>query len=186
MDIQHLSIPEVFVFTPRKFEDPRGFFMETFRQNVFAEATGQDVNFVQDNYSLSKEKFTVRGLHYQGLPHAQGKLVKCTQGSILDVAVDVRIGSPTFGRSVQAELSADNAKQLWIPAGFLHGFVTLEVNSVVQYKCTNYYVHVLDGCVMWNDPVLDIDWGFDPARAILSDKDRSAPSFTEFSSPFKY
>jgi len=186
MNTQQLTIPEIFVFTPRKFEDQRGFFMETFRHNVFTEASGQDIEFVQDNYSFSKDKFTVRGLHYQRPPHAQGKLIKCTQGAILDVAVDVRVGSPTYGQSVQVELSAINTKQLWIPAGFLHGFVTREPDSIIQYKCTDYYVHELDGCVMWNDPEFDIDWGFDHTKAVLSDKDLKAPSFADFSSPFKY
>jgi len=112
--------------------------------------------------------------------------VKCTQGAILDVAVDVRVGSPTYGCSVKAELSASNAKQLWVPVGLLHGFVTLQPNSVTQYKCTANYVPELDSCVIWDDPSLDIDWGFDHRQAVLSVKDLTAPSFGDFSSPFKY
>lgn len=186
MYIQKLSLPEILMFTPRKFEDNRGFFMETFRQNILNDAVGYDVQFVQDNYSFSREKHTVRGLHYQKPPCAQGKLIKCTQGAILDVAVDVRVRSPTFGQSIQVELSAQNAKQLWIPVGFLHGFSTIQPNSVIQYKCTDYYVHELDGCVMWNDPDFNIDWGFDPASAVVSDKDTQAPLSKNFKSPFYY
>ena len=184
MDIKNLEIAEVKLFTPRKFSDARGFFVESFRSDTFKKAVNDDIEFVQDNHSFSAPIYTVRGLHFQTPPHAQGKLVRCTRGRILDVAVDARKGSPTYGKYVKAELSADNGVQIYVPAGFLHGFATLEENCEVQYKCTDYYAPECDGNVVWNDPTLNIDWGFDAALAILSDKDRNAPSFSDFESPF--
>lgn len=177
MNIEALSIPVVKLLSPKKFADNRGFFMETFRQDIFNEAIGETVEFVQDNHSFSKTIYTVRGLHYQSHPHAQGKLVRCTKGHVLDVAVDARPDSSTYGHHVKAILSAENARQLYIPAGFLHGFATLEPNTEVQYKCTDYYAPDCDGSVLWNDPDLAIDWGFPFEKAILSDKDRNTKRF---------
>lgn len=186
MDIQKFDIQGPVLFTPRRFGDDRGFFMETFRQTTFQEAVGPNAPvFVQDNQSFSKAAGTVRGLHFQTPPHAQGKLVRCTQGAIIDVAVDARRNSSTFGQHVRAELSPENGAQLWVPAGFLHGFSTLVDNTVVQYKCTDYYASDCDGNIAWNDPSLAIDWGIDPANAVLSEKDAIAPSMENFNSPFK-
>ena len=185
MQTETFDVQGPVLFTPRRFGDARGYFMETFRASTFREAVGDDAPaFVQDNQSLSARKGTVRGLHFQSPPHAQGKLVRCSQGRILDVAVDARRGSPTFGQHVAVELSADNAAQLWVPVGFLHGFSTLEDDTVVQYKCTDYYAADCDGTVAWDDPDLGIYWGIDPQRAIVSAKDAAAPRFADFGSPF--
>jgi len=141
---------------------------------------------VQDNHSLSRMVGTVRGLHFQSPPHAQDKLVRCGAGVIFDVAVDVRRGSPTYGKWVGVELSAENGRQLFIPKGFLHGFVTRAPNSELLYKCSDVYAPACDGAVRFDDPDLGIDWGIDPATAILSDKDARAQSFAAFQSPFTY
>ena len=158
--------------------------METFRQDIFDEAVGKTVTFAQDNHSLSAPIGTLRGLHFQAPPHAQGKLVRCINGSIIDVAVDVRQSSPTYGQHVSVKLSADNAQQLWVPVGFLHGFVTLEPNTEVVYKVTDYYSPDCDGGVLWNDPELAIDWGISEENVILSDKDGQAQTFSDFKTPF--
>ncbi|MDB2437845.1 dTDP-4-dehydrorhamnose 3,5-epimerase [Hellea sp.] len=184
MQFENLKINDVIKIVPRSFGDDRGVFMETFKSSAFNEAVGHDVVFVQDNQSVSVSKYTLRGLHYQSPPHAQGKLVRCIQGSILDVAVDVRKNSSTYGQHVTQLLSAENNAQLWVPEGFLHGFLTLEENSIVQYKCTDYYAPQCDGNVFWNDPDLRIDWGIDQNEAVLSDKDSIAPKFKDFSTPF--
>jgi len=184
MIFKSLEISDVVLVTPRKFADDRGYFMETFRQNTLSEFVGRDIKFVQDNQSFSIHTSTVRGLHFQSPPFAQGKLVRCTQGSIIDVAVDVRKSSRTYGKSVSAVLSQQNCDQLWMPEGFIHGFITLEPNTEVQYKCTNYYDSNSDGNVIWNDPTIAIDWGIDEKDAFLSDKDKAAPNFESFNSPF--
>jgi len=158
--------------------------METFREDAFNEAVGKTVRFIQDNHSFSAPKGTVRGLHFQAPPHAQGKLVRCIRGSIIDVAVDVRKNSPTYGQHVSIELSAQNANQLWVPEGFLHGFATLEDNTEVVYKVTDYYAPKSDGNIRWNDPSLKINWGIDENTAILSEKDVIAPLFKDFTTPF--
>jgi dTDP-4-dehydrorhamnose 3,5-epimerase len=185
MRFERLAISDVVLITPRKFLDERGFFMETFRHENFCKFVGKDIRFIQDNHSLSISANTVRGLHYQLPPYAQGKLVRCTRGSIVDVAVDARQNSPTYGVHVTAKLTAENGCQLWVPEGFLHGFSTLDPYTEVQYKCTNYYSAECDGNRLWNDPALGIDWGIDPSLAILSDKDKLAPKFTDFDSPFQ-
>ncbi|MGB3455678.1 MAG: dTDP-4-dehydrorhamnose 3,5-epimerase [Litorimonas sp.] len=184
MDIRRFDIDGPVLFAPRRFEDERGYFSETFRQSVFDEAVGTPVRFVQDNQSLSQRAGTVRGLHFQSPPHAQGKLVRCTAGAVMDVAVDVRRGSPTYGQHVRAELNAQTGHQLWVPEGFLHGFATLSDDAVVQYKCTDYYDKPCDGNVSWDDPDLGIDWGLGGRAAILSDKDAAAPRFADFDTPF--
>ena len=158
--------------------------MESFQRQKFDEAIGTPISFVQDNHSLSKLSGTIRGLHYQSPPFAQGKLVRCISGRITDVAVDVRKGSATYGEHIKVVLSAENKQQLWVPEGFLHGFATLEKNTEVLYKVTNYYSAQADGNVLWNDPDLAIDWGIEPGSVILSDKDQTAPLFKAFNSPF--
>jgi dTDP-4-dehydrorhamnose 3,5-epimerase len=185
MDTQTFHINGPVLFKPRRISDERGYFSETFRQSVFDEATGGGIRFLQDNESLSMACGTVRGLHFQSPPHAQGKLVRCAQGALIDVAVDARVGSPTYGQHVRVELSADNGYQLWVPVGFLHGFATLEANTIIQYKCTDYYSKECDGNVLWNDPDLLIDWGIEESTAVLSPKDIDAPRFGDFDSPFK-
>jgi len=181
---EFFSVNNACLITPRKFGDDRGFFMETFKQKAFNEAIGQTVEFVQDNHSLSASIGTVRGLHFQSPPHAQGKLVRCIRGSIIDIAVDARKSSPTYGQHVRVKLTAENAQQLWVPEGFLHGFATLEPNTEVVYKVTDYFAQEYDENIRWNDPDLNINWGVLENSAILSNKDAVAPFFKDFNSPF--
>lgn len=183
LKVEALAIPEVKLVTPPRFGDDRGFFSETYNAQRFKDA-GIDADFVQDNHSLSAQKGTVRGLHFQAPPFAQAKLVRVLRGSILDVAVDVRKGSPTYGKWVSAELSAQNGVQIYIPRGFLHGFATLEPDTEIAYKVDNYYSRECDGAVFWNDPALAIDWGIPADEAMLSEKDARAQSFADFDSPF--
>lgn len=183
LKVESLAIPDVKLATPARFGDDRGFFSETYNNQRFKEA-GIDADFVQDNHSLSAQRGTVRGLHYQAPPFAQAKLVRVLRGAILDVAVDVRAGSPTYGRWVSAELSAANGVQIFVPRGFLHGFVTLEPDTEIAYKVDNYYSRECDGAVLWNDETLGIDWGIPSAEAKLSEKDASAPRFADFATPF--
>ncbi|GJL92357.1 dTDP-4-dehydrorhamnose 3,5-epimerase [Hyphococcus sp.] len=183
MDVHPLDIPEVKIITPRRFADDRGFFSEAYNARAF-KAAGVDADFIQDNHSYSAKTGTVRGLHYQAPPHAQSKLVRVVRGSIIDVAVDARKASPTFGKWVKAELSAENGKQIFVPKGFLHGFVTLETDTEVAYKVDAFYDGASDGAVRWNDPNLAIDWGVSAASASLSDKDAKAQSWSDFRSPF--
>lgn len=185
MQIDTTSLPGVLILTPRRFGDARGWFSEVWNRRTLA-AQGIDIDFVQDNHSLSRAAGTVRGLHFQTPPHAQAKLVRCGRGRVFDVAVDVRKGSPTFGQWTGAELSPENGRQLLIPAGFLHGFVTREPDSELLYKCSDVYAPDCDGAVRFDDPDLGIDWGIDPGSAILSDKDRAAPLFRNFATPFVY
>lgn len=183
MQLTTSEIPDVKILSPKKFGDHRGFFSETYSRKALREL-GIDLEFVQDNHSLSVEKGVIRGLHYQLPPMAQDKLVRVTRGAILDVAVDIRRGSPTFGKKVSAVISAENWKQILIPKGFAHGFVTLEPNTEVLYKVTNYYSPKDERGIRWNDPALRIDWGVDESSAILSDKDRKYPSLAEASDLF--
>jgi len=171
---KRLAIPDVVLLEPKKFGDERGYFMETFRQSLFDEEVGP-TSFVQANQSLSRDAGTVRGLHFQLPPQAQGKLVSCVTGAILDVAVDLRPGSQTYGQHVSAELSGENGHQLWIPEGFAHGFCTLEPMTTVSYKVTAYYAAHLDRGLLWNDPALAIAWPVQVDSAILSAKDRVQP-----------
>lgn len=180
MDIKDTELPGVKILTPRRFGDNRGFFSESWNKRVLAEA-GLTMEFVQDNHSLSHEVGTVRGLHFQSPPHAQGKLVRCGRGRLFDVAVDVRKGSPTFGRWVGEELSFENGKQLWIPPGFLHGFITREPDTEIIYKCTDYYAPDCDGAVRWDSA--GVNWG-DTRDVTLSEKDAAAPMLADFDSPF--
>ena len=185
MQIEETGLPGVLILTPRRFGDDRGFFSEVWNRETLRRA-GIEMDFVQDNHSLSHPVGTVRGLHYQSPPHAQDKLVRCGAGVVYDVAVDVRAGSPCYGQWVGVELSAENGKQLLIPKGFLHGFVTRASDSELLYKCSDVYAPDCDGTVRFDDPDLGIDWGIDPADAILSDKDRAAPGFAGFRSPFQF
>jgi dTDP-4-dehydrorhamnose 3,5-epimerase len=183
MHFEPTFLPGVIVITPKKFGDIRGYFMETFRQSLFAEHVGH-WEFVQDNQSLSAELGTVRGLHFQLKPKAQGKLVRCIAGGLLDVAVDIRRASPTFGKHVAVELTAENGKQLWVPPGFAHGFCTLAANTEISYKVTNYYSAEHDRGLLWNDPALSIDWPVEAGKAILSDKDMRQPLLAELDDDF--
>ena len=182
MQVETTILADVLILTPRRFGDERGWFSESWNPRTLA-AAGVDLPaFVQDNHSLSAVPGTLRGLHYQSPPHAQGKLVRCGRGRLRDVAVDVRRGSPTYGHWLAEELSAENGRQLWIPAGFLHGFVTLEPMTEIVYKVTDHYAPDCDGAVRFD--TLGIDWGLDPAEVVLSDKDARAPAFADWTSPF--
>lgn len=175
------SLEGLFIIAPKEFSDDRGYFFESFRMDRFKEATGLDITFVQDNESMS-QKGVLRGLHFQNPPYAQGKLIKVVRGSVLDVAVDIRKDSPTYGQHVAETLSAENKKMLWIPPGFAHGFLTLEDDTVFQYKCTNYYNKESEGAIRWDDPDLNIAWNVqDP---IVSEKDKVAGGFASFESKF--
>ena len=185
MQVEPLAIPEVKRITPPKFVDSRGFFSETWSA-AGLKAGGLDEHFVQDNHSLSAQKGTIRGLHCQVAPHVQGKLVRVIKGAIWDVAVDIRQGSPSFGKWVAAELSAENWAQLWIPGGFLHGFCTLLPDTEVIYKVTGNYSKECERAVRWNDPILALPWPLAPGEALLSDKDQSAPLFNPADHWFTY
>jgi dTDP-4-dehydrorhamnose 3,5-epimerase len=185
MNMQRLRIPDVVLITPIRHGDDRGFFSEVFRDD-FLVPLGLDLAFVQDNHVFSANRGVLRGLHFQSPPHAQGKLVRCTRGSILDVAVDVRVGSPTFGQHVTAELSADSWTQIWVPPGFAHGYVTLEPDCEIIYKVTTYYAPTAETGIAWDDPALAIDWRLDPVDLTLSDKDRRNPALADIVSPFEY
>jgi dTDP-4-dehydrorhamnose 3,5-epimerase len=180
MEITESKLKGLFVIKPRVFEDARGYFFESYNRNDFLKH-GLDLDFVQDNQSLS-QKGVLRGLHFQAPPHAQGKLVRVITGSVLDVAVDIRKNSPTYGEWYGLELTGKNKWMMYIPEGFAHGFSTLEDNTVFSYKCTNYYNKPAEGCLLWNDPRLAINWQLsDP---LLSEKDLKGERFSGFSSPF--
>ncbi|MGS4946322.1 dTDP-4-dehydrorhamnose 3,5-epimerase [Meridianimarinicoccus sp. RP-17] len=185
MQVEQTALPGVVELTPRRFGDDRGFFSEVYNAAALAQ-NGIDVTFVQDNHSLSRQVGVVRGLHFQAPPHAQDKLVRVGRGRVLDVAVDIRKGSPHFGKWLALELSTEAGNQLFIPKGFLHGFAVLEPDSELLYKCSDYYAPDCDGAVRFDDPDLGIDWGIDTASAILSAKDAAAPLFRDFDSPFVY
>lgn len=183
MKVERLAIPDVLLIEPKRFGDARGFFSEVWSRRTLAEQ-GLDVPFVQDNHSLSTEVGVVRGLHFQKPPAAQGKLVRVVRGAILDVAVDIREGSATYGRHVAVELSAENWRQLWVPRGFAHGFCTLQPDTEVLYKVDAYYDRDADAGIAWDDPALGIDWPVARDAAILSDKDRAAPRLATIPAPF--
>lgn len=172
-----LAIPDVVVFEPRVFGDERGFFYESFNQKVFFEATGLNRDFVQDNHSKSQQG-VLRGLHYQMPPYAQGKLVRVVAGEVFDVAVDLRLSSPTFGRWVGQILSAENKKQMWVPEGFAHGFLVLSSSAEFLYKTTNYYAPEHERCIQWNDPGLGIQWPI-TSEPNLSAKDKAGLLFSD-------
>ncbi|EJI0432079.1 dTDP-4-dehydrorhamnose 3,5-epimerase [Escherichia coli] len=173
MNVIKTEILDVLIFEPKVFGDERGFFMESFNQKVFEEAVGRKVEFVQDNHSKSS-KGVLRGLHYQLEPYAQGKLVRCVVGEVFDVAVDIRKSSPTFGKWVGVNLSAENKRQLWIPEGFAHGFLVLSEIAEFVYKTTNYYHPESEGCIKWDDSFLMIDWPNKPIA--ISEKDKKGSS----------
>ena len=176
MQITRLAIPDVILIEPKVFSDARGFFFESFNQRAFNAATGTDYQFVQDNHSRSSQG-VLRGLHYQ-IQQPQGKLVRVVQGAVLDVAVDIRKSSPTFGQWISAELSADNHHQLWVPPGFAHGFVVLSETAEFLYKTTDYYAPEYERCIAWDDPALAIDWRYQGAPN-LSAKDAQGLSLAQ-------
>lgn len=178
-------LPDLLVVTPSRHGDARGWFTEAWSRAAW-EAAGLHFDWCQDNQSFSATPGTLRGLHYQAPPMAQAKLVRCTAGRIRDVAVDVRLGSPGYGQWYGIELNAENGRQLLVPRGFLHGFVTLEPDTEVQYKVDAPYSPAHDGAVRFDDPAIAIDWSIDPAEAVLSDKDAAAPGFHDFDTPFRY
>lgn len=184
MEARETQLPGVWLLTPRRHRDARGFFAETWNRHAFAAlGPGLDVDFVQDNQSHSFAKNTLRGLHYQAPPQAQAKLVRCLRGAIFDVAVDMRPGSADYGCWTGVELSAENGSQLFIPKGFLHGFLTLTDKCEVAYKCSAAHAPDCDGSVAWDDAEIDIDWPLCGAP-VLSDKDRAAPRLAEWRNPF--
>jgi len=185
MQFTTFSIPGVVLVTPRHIGDERGYFAETFRADRFAEAAGNWA-FVQDNESRSARVGTIRGLHFQSEPHAQGKLVRCTAGALFDVAVDIRAGSPTYGQWVGETLTPENGKQLWVPPGFAHGFCSLEANTVICYKVTDYYSADCDKGLAWNDPAIGIKWPDVASPATLSAKDHQQPSLNDLPAYFTW
>jgi dTDP-4-dehydrorhamnose 3,5-epimerase len=180
-EIFRTALPDVIRILPSRFGDHRGFFSETYSQLAYANL-GIEAVFVQDNHSLSAAVGTVRGLHFQVPPHAQAKLVRCGRGAIFDVAVDIRRGSPTYGRWAGFTLSAENGAQLYIPVGFAHGFATLEPDSEIIYKCSDYYAPETEGALRWDDSDIGIAWPL-TAAPVLSEKDASAPLLADFNSP---
>ena len=184
MQVENTAIADVKIITPKKFGDHRGFFSEVYSRKAWAEA-GLDYEFVQDNHSFSVEVGVIRGLHFQTEPFGQDKLVRVAKGRVLDVAVDLRRRSPTYGKHVAVELSAANWRQLLVPIGFAHGFCTLEADCEVLYKVTNIYSPAHDKGLAFDDPALGIDWRIDPAKAVLSDKDRKQPRLAELGAMFE-
>jgi len=180
MKVIPTDLPEVLIVEPRLFGDERGFFMESYNARAFNAAVGYEVRFVQDNQSRSS-RGVLRGLHYQLPPHPQGKLVRVTNGSVFDVAVDIRHSSPRFGEWVGVELTAENQRQLWIPPGFAHGFLVISDSADLLYKTTDYYSPSVEGAIRWNDPTLQVDWPLGSASPILSKKDAAAPSISDVS-----
>lgn len=185
MEVTSLAIPAVKILRPRKFGDHRGFFSETYNRRVLAQS-GIDLDFVQDNHSFSAQSGTLRGLHFQTGPFAQDKLVRVVRGSILDVAVDLRHGSPTYGEHVRAVISAADWNQILVPVGFAHGILTLEPDTELIYKVTNYYSPEHDKGLLWNDPALGIEWPVSESEVVLSDKDRVQPRLADLGRVFEY
>lgn len=182
MHIEQTPLEGVVIVTPARFGDARGFFSESWNARSMAKI-GLDITFVQDNHSMSAQTGTIRGLHFQAPPHAQGKLVRCGRGALWDVAVDIRRGSPTYGQWFGTDLTFENGRQLWIPAGFAHGFVTRTPDTEIIYKCTDHYAPEADGALRWD--TVGIDWDIS-GEPVLSDKDAAAPAFATFDSPFTY
>ena len=178
------SIPDVKIFEPRVFEDPRGYFFESYNARTFQQA-GIECDFVQDNQSRSS-KWVLRGLHYQHEPFAQSKLVRVISGTVLDIAVDIRQGSPTYGQSCRVELSAENHRQVFIPQGFAHGFVVVSDTADVIYKCDNFYSKEHEGGIRYDDPTLNVDWGVDLSRVLVSDRDQGLPLLEKAENRFVY
>lgn len=185
MLVEPTKLKDLLIIAPKRFGDHRGFFAETYSVRMLAKH-GITEQFVQDNHSLSAQAGTVRGLHFQAPPHAQAKLVRCGRGALFDVAVDIRKGSPTYGKWFGAELSFENGRQLFIPAGFAHGFVTRVPDTEIVYKCSDYYAPETEGALRFDDPDIGIDWGLDGVAPILSEKDAAADFIADFDSPFIY
>ena len=185
MQIEETALPGVLILTPARHGDARGFFSESWNAQRMADA-GLNYDFVQDNHSLSEAAGTLRGLHFQTPPHAQAKLVRCGRGALFDVAVDIRHGSPTFGQWVGVDLTFDNGRQLLIPEGFLHGFVTRAPMTEIVYKCSDSYAPDCDAAVRWDDADIGIDWGLGGGEPILSEKDAKAPRLAEIQSYFSW
>jgi len=181
--IESTPLPGLMVLTPHRFGDHRGFFSESYSQRVLAEL-GVTTVFVQDNHSLSALPGTVRGLHFQGPPHAQDKLVRCGRGALFDVAVDIRRGSATYGQWFGVELSFENGRQLLVPTGFAHGFMTRTPDTEIIYKCSDYYAPETEGALRWNDPDIGIDWQFTGGDPVISAKDAVAPLLRDLDTPF--
>lgn len=184
MKVETTSLAGLLKITPPRFGDHRGFFSESWNKKKLLDAGVELPEFVQDNHSLSRDVGTVRGLHFQSPPHAQGKLVRCGRGKIFDVAVDARKGSPTYGSWYGEELSFENGAQLWVPAGFLHGFMTLEPDSEIVYKCTDHYAPECDGAVKWDS--CGIEWPIEGLTPVISEKDEKAQTFEVFETPFEF
>lgn len=184
MEVIKTAIPEIVILEPKVYQDDRGYFFEAFSEEVFSHLV-TPTHFVQDNESQSSYG-VVRGLHFQAPPHAQAKLVRVVKGSVLDVAVDLRKGSPSYGTHVAVELSEENHRMLFIPRGFAHGFSVLSPDAIFQYKCDNYYAPQSEGAVAWDDPTLSIDWRVPTPDVILSAKDAHHPCLDEFDTPFIY
>lgn len=182
MTIEKLEIPEVLLITPKRFEDNRGWFSETYNAAAL-KGHGVELDFVQDNHSLSRKTGTLRGFHFQNPPHAQAKLVRCVRGRIVDIAVDIRANSPTYGKHVSAELSADDGRQLLVPVGFAHAFLTLEPDTEVIYKVSDIYAPQCDSGIRWNDPTIGYPWNIEGVP-VLSPKDEKLPLLKDFESPF--
>jgi dTDP-4-dehydrorhamnose 3,5-epimerase len=180
MEVLETHIKDLLIIKPKVFEDARGYFFESYNEDVF-KRNGVNLSFIQDNQSLSNAS-VLRGLHFQAPPFAQGKLVRVITGSVLDVAVDIRKNSPTYGQNVTIELNEENKTMFYIPPGFAHGFLTLRDNTIFSYKCTNLYNKASEGTVLWNDKDIDIDWNI--VNPILSEKDLVGTPFKEFVSPF--
>lgn len=185
MQFETLSIPGLILLTEKRIGDSRGYFSEVFRIDLFEERVGP-FKFLQENQSFSASKGTVRGLHYQLEPKPQAKLVRCIAGALVDIAVDIRKGSPTFGQYVAVELTPEDGRQLWIPSGFAHGFCTLKPDTIISYKVTNYYSPEHDRGLSWDDPTLSIDWPVSRDEAVLSVKDQNQPRLADIDSNFVY
>ena len=185
MDVRDLGLPGLRLLKPRRFADSRGYFVETHNERTLA-GVGIQARFVQDNQSYSASRGTIRGLHFQLPPAIQAKLVRVAQGSVYDVAVDLRAGSPTYGQWAGVTLTAAEGEQLFVPRGFAHGFCTLEPNTVLAYKVDDFYAPTSDSGLIWNDPTLAIDWPVGPGEAVLSDKDMKLGRLADFKSPFRY
>ena len=184
MEVKKTDIEGVVILEPRLFEDERGYFFEAFSEREFAEKV-RECHFVQENEAYSTYG-VVRGLHFQRPPHAQSKLVRVVKGRVLDVVVDIRKGSPTFGKHIAVELSAENHRQLFIPRGFAHGYSVLSEEALLEYKCDNYYAPASEGAILWNDPALGVDWQIPSESVILSDKDLKNPALAECEALFNY
>jgi dTDP-4-dehydrorhamnose 3,5-epimerase len=180
MELIDTGIKDLWVIKPRVFEDPRGYFFESYNRLTFEKA-GLDMTFVQDNQSLS-HKGVLRGLHFQAAPYAQGKLVRVITGAVLDVALDIRKSSPTYGKHYAVELTEENKQMFYVPEGFAHGFLTLRDNTIFSYKCTSFYNKSAEDCILWNDKTLGIHWNVQ--EPLLSEKDLTGKAFTDFTSPF--